>query len=82
MKFFLAEASGYSRDGYKESYMAAEENAYSELEEGLEEWLAENITNRYSIESEYMCDVSMVVISLFVVFQNEADAMAFKLRWT
>lgn len=81
MRFFLVEATGYSRDGYKESFMVAEDTAYSELEEGLEEWLAENMSNRYFIESEYMWDVSTALISLFVVFESEVDAIAYKLRW-
>lgn len=80
MRFYLCQAQGFSRDGYKESYMAAIENAYSEIEEGLEEWLDENMPNRYFIDNVNIPDIACI-ISLYVVFQNEIDATAFKLRW-
>lgn len=80
MRFYLSTGYGYSIEGYKESYMVAEENAYSVIEEGVEEWLEENIVDCYSIESDIVEDENAQV-DLYIEFQDEADAMAYRLRW-
>ncbi len=80
MKFYLVTGYGNSNDGHKESWMMAEEDAYSRLEEGLEEWLADNMPHRYNFTTNDMTDRG-VWLQMFVEFRDETDAMAYKLRW-
>ncbi len=80
MRFNISYGSGPRGIGYKDSFIMAEENAYSEIEEGLEEWLEENMAGRYKIECELIPD-SIMICELILEFENDEDAMAYKLRW-
>lgn len=80
MRFYLSMGRGYTTHGHKISYTEAEDDAYSEIREGIKEWLEENIFDRYFFDLEEELD-EYVTLSLFVVFQEETDAMAYKLRW-
>lgn len=80
MRFYLSTGYGQSFYSYKDSCMAAEESAYSEIEEGVEAWLEEHIVDCYSIESDIIED-SNAQVDLYVEFQDDTDAMAYKLRW-
>ena len=80
MKFHLSSGSGPTGVDYKDSFMMAEENAYSEIEEGLEEWLEENISGRFKLECEYVPD-DIMLVDMMLIIDNDEDAMAYKLRW-
>ena len=80
IKFYLVTGYGNSNEGHKDSWMIAEEDAYSRLEEGLEEWLADNMPHHYDFIVEGVYDRG-VWLQLFVEFQDEVDAIAYKLRW-
>ena len=80
MRFILSVGSGPTGVHYKDSMMMAEEDAWAEIEEGLEEWLDENMPDRYIMECEFIPN-DIMECAVILEFKNETDAMAFKLRW-
>lgn len=80
MRFYLGSGAGQSEWGHKEAYMVAEENAYEEIDEELEDWLIFNMPGRYTIECEPVA-TDYAEVLLWLEFDDDTDAMAYKLRW-
>lgn len=61
-------------------YMAAEEVAYMEMPEGIEEWLEENYKDQYEFDTDYDADGEDVYCYLFVKLSHKAF-IHYKLVW-
>lgn len=71
---------GYNEDGYMFAYEEAELNLEYDYPD-LKEWLDENTIGKYSFVDEYDQDYMDVTCYLYLDFELEIDAMAFKLVW-
>lgn len=82
-KFFLF--SVYGRGHQEDAYIDAESEADCIMDDEwfeLDEWLSENIKNSYEISHDYMhIDFHEVRLDVSIIFEEIADAMAFKLVW-
>lgn len=83
MEFVLVEEYGHGVQ--EDAYINGDDNVDAEYEEiwaGLDAWLKENIHGGYSFDRDYQpIDYTTIKISLSLLFNNEEDAIAFKLKW-
>ena len=71
----------YEDDHFYKSYEDRRNNLYILFLNGdIEKWIEENITSRYDLNMDdyYECDRCNYII---IEFENDEDAVAFKLRW-
>jgi len=61
-------------------YMAAEEDAYMEIPEGIEDWLEENYKDQYEFDTDYNPDGIDVYCELYVKLELKAF-IHFKMVW-
>ena len=67
----------YEYEHYHKRYEDTKHNLYiPELHHDIQKWIDENIAGDYDLEND---DVYYDVIS--IIFDDDVDAMAFKLRW-
>ena len=65
---------------YSEAHDEAHEFFIDEFPDVIE-WLDENLKDRYTIDEDYEHDTYDVRCVLIIFFNDETDALAFKLRW-
>ena len=71
----------YEHDHFYKSYEDRRNNLYILfLNDDIEKWIEENITSRYDLNMDdyYEYDRCDYII---IEFENDEDAVAFKLRW-
>lgn len=61
-------------------YIAAEEDAYMEMPEGLEEWLDKHYKDQYEFDTEYESDYESVNCDLFIKLDH-SRYLHYKMVW-
>ena len=72
----------YEHDHFYRQYEDVRNNLFMLiLNQDLEDWLEENMKGRYDVNCDDYYDTRGRSAHMIIEFTDEADAMAFRLRW-
>ena len=72
----------HEHDHFYKTYEDYRNNLYIlNLNDDIDAWIKENVKNHWDIDCEDYYQNSSKCEHMFILFTDEIDAMAFKLRW-